>query len=117
MKRLIAVVTVLGAVAAYAAPPKIEGLAEIDKMIRAGEIKVGKDYSMGFQGRFHQIHQQVLQMGCNSCHVPTGYAPDYLLVRKFESSTGAPGPVDRSTCLGCHKQGGLATPWYQTQAR
>ena len=86
-------------------------LKELAEKIRSGEIDVGNDYSMSLNGRFHTIHSKVLGLDCSACHV-SSYAEDYIYQGKYEKSGGAPGVVDRSTCLGCHKEGGIATPWY-----
>ena len=86
-------------------------LRELAEKIRSGEIDVGSDYSMSLNGRFHRIHNGVLGMDCNACHIPS-FSEDYLYQRKYEKPSGAPGVVDRGVCLGCHKEGGIATPWY-----
>jgi len=88
-------------------------LKELAEKIRKGEIDVGKDYSMKLSGRFHTIHYKILGLDCKTCHVDKSYAKDFLYQRKYKVPVrGAPGVVDRNVCLGCHKQGGIATPWY-----
>jgi hypothetical protein len=73
---------------------------------------------MSFDGRFHTIHAEVLGMACTSCHTAPSYAQDYLYLRSAEfPRRGRPGAVGRATCIGCHQQGGVATPWYGTAAR
>ncbi len=89
-------------------------LKDLAEKIRNGEIDVGNDYSMTLNGRFHKIHVNVLGMSCTTCHI-SYYAKDYLYERKYKVPVrGAPGVVDRGVCLGCHKEGGIATPWYGT---
>lgn len=66
---------------------------------------------MTLEGRFHKIHAKVLGLDCTACHIPD-YAKDVLYERKYKKPEGAPGVVDRGVCLGCHKEGGIATPWY-----
>ncbi len=90
-------------------------LREIAEKIRNGEIDVGNDYTMSLNGRFHRIHNKVLGLDCSACHVSSSYAKDFLYQRKYKVPIrGAPGVVDRGVCLGCHKEGGIATPWYGT---
>jgi len=93
--------------------PSVEyaSLKELAEKIRSGEIDVGNDYSMSLNGRFHTIHAKVLGMQCTSCHI-SSFSEDVLYRRKYEKPAGAPGVVDRGVCLGCHKEGGIATPWY-----
>lgn len=90
-------------------------LKEIAERIRNGEIDVGKNYTMSLNGRFHIIHNKVLGLDCSTCHVGSSYAKDFLYQRRYKVPIrGAPGVVDRGVCLGCHKKGGIATPWYGT---
>ncbi len=92
---------------------KYASLRDIAEKIRNGEIDVGNDYTMSLNGRFHRIHNKVLGLDCSTCHVGSSYAKDFLYQRKYKvPSRGAPGVVDRGVCLGCHKKGGIATPWY-----
>ncbi len=87
-------------------------LEEIAKLIREGKINVGKKYTMSFGGRFHNIHTKVMSMNCNVCHIKK-YPKDFLYIRRYKVPVrGAPGVVDRSICISCHKGGGIATPWY-----
>ena len=90
-------------------------LKELAEKIRKGEIDVGNDYTMTLNGRFHRIHNKVLGLDCSACHVSSSYAKDFLYQRKYKVPVrSAPGVVDRGVCLGCHKEGGIATPWYGT---
>lgn len=100
------------------AQEKFPGLDEVAKKIRNGQLDVGTEMSMDPRaGRFHKIHVQVLGLGCGSCHGGKEYATDYLLVRKHAPlPEDMPGIVDHSTCLGCHKRGGVATSLYGTAA-
>ena len=91
---------------------KYASLRDIAEKIRNGEIDVGNDYTMTLDGRFHRIHNKVLGLDCAACHV-SSYAKDFLYQRKYKVPIrSAPGVVDRGICLGCHKEGGIATPWY-----
>lgn len=61
-------------------------------------------YSMDSKGRFHTVHKKEAELDCKGCHKKDG--SDLLLV-----SGGAPlpkdspGPVIRSSCRACHKEG------------
>jgi hypothetical protein len=79
----------------YAADPvNLTGLAED---IRNGKLDVGTEYSLDVgTGRFHNIHANVLGLGCATCHAGTEYRPDFLLLRKYEEVAFLPGmPPDR----------------------
>lgn len=92
-------------------------LKELAEKIRTGEIDVGNDYSMALNGRYHTIHNKVLGLDCSSCHVAGNYSEDYLYQRKYKVPIrGAPGVVDRGACLGCHKEGGIASELFGTAA-
>lgn len=106
-----------------AAETGFSGLATFSGEIQEGKVDVGKLYSMDDKkGRFHLIHSEELDLNCESCHVAVDYAPDYLLVDRYnahrqalgEGKRGKSDVLDRSVCLGCHKTGGVATVWYQT---
>jgi len=101
------------------------GISEHAKMIRKGKLELGRRYSMHEEkGRFHVIHVDEIDLECTSCHVGDVFAKDYLLLRKEQAVEKAQGigkgdqakVVDRTVCLGCHKTGGIATPWYRTVA-
>ncbi|MBI4753977.1 MAG: hypothetical protein HY778_00825 [Betaproteobacteria bacterium] len=99
-------------------PSSIPGLADTAEKIRSGEINVGKTYTMKFDGRFHTVHAEALGIGCVSCHTAPSYAADHLFLRKAEyPRRGSPGAVGRATCIGCHQQEGVATPFYGTAGR
>ncbi len=93
-------------------------LSEVAKDIQKGKVDVGTEYSMSFgTGRFHNIHANTLGLNCESCHGGTEYQPDFILLRKYEDDTsGSPGKVDQSSCLGCHTAGGIATTLYNGRA-
>jgi hypothetical protein len=92
------------------------GLEDTAKEVRAGKLDVGKARSLGLDARFHTIHAEKLGLGCSTCHV-SGFPADYLLLRKDDRlAEGQPGPVERATCLACHKEGGPATPFYGPSA-
>ena len=76
------------------------------------DLHLGGLYNTQFGGRFHNIHVAAIGLPCSNCHVGPAFAHDYLYVRKTELPPGAPGMVDRSSCLGCHKEGGVADAWY-----
>lgn len=84
------------------------GIPEIAKKIKKGEIDVGKEEGMGLEQRFHRIHNEVLGIDCSSCHLEK-LPEDFLYQRKYkELPEDCPGQVDRSICLGCHKEDGPA---------
>lgn len=107
--------------AAIAGPTRAEGpinLQETAKSIREGKIDVGKVYSLDEKkGRFHNIHSDAIGTDCATCHFGDRYRDDVMLLRKFELlRKRAQGQVDRSACLGCHQQGGVASAWYGGRA-
>lgn len=84
-------------------------LPDTAEKIATGEVDVGDEYGMETGQRYHTIHTQELGLACTVCHLKDGYADDYLYQRKYKVPVrGAPGPVDRGACLGCHKQNGPA---------
>ncbi|MCX4029798.1 hypothetical protein H0A36_16055 [Endozoicomonas sp. SM1973] len=89
-------------------------LALIAEKIRSGEINVGAEYSLNTKnGRFHIIHADKMLMDCSSCHYGHSYKNDYLIMGKSKPYPYlAKGQYERSVCLGCHQQGGIATQWY-----
>lgn len=76
------------------------------RAIKSGKINVGKTSGMEPGKRFHNIHNKVLGLQCQSCHI-SGFAPDYAYQRKYKDVVGM-GHVDRGVCLGCHKENGPA---------
>jgi len=127
MRKLRIITALLAAAIATglgAAETGFSGLATFSEQIQEGKVDVGKLYSMDDKkGRFHLIHSEELDLNCESCHVAVDYAPDYLLVGRYNAHRQAIGEgkgggkadvLDRSVCLGCHKTGGIATAWYQT---
>ena len=97
---------------------KTMNLARIAEQIRNGEIDVGKDYSTDFKtGRFHIIHADKLLIDCNNCHFGSEYKADYQLMSKHKPMPDKmPGRLQRSVCLGCHGEGGIATHLYGRSA-
>jgi hypothetical protein len=123
IKPSLAFTCVLGIVVSASAQP-LEGqssaqLARIAEQIRQHRIDVGGDYSMNEKtGRLHIIHADKMLMDCSNCHFGDRYRPDYLsfnLHKPFPAE--AKGQYVRTVCLGCHQEGGLATPWYNTSTR
>lgn len=116
MKRLIAklaMVALCCSAPALAAGPFTATLDDTAEQIRSGALDVGKKATMDFSGRFHTIHAKALGMGCVACHALPAYAPDHLFLRASEfPQRGHPGAVPRADCIGCHQEGGSATPWY-----
>ncbi len=93
-----------------AGPVRTGVIDEAARAARSGAAGVGDRYAIHFGNRFRNIHPVYLGLPCTNCHVDPEYAADYPLPRKVEGVPGgAPGVVDRSTCLGCHKEGGVAT--------
>lgn len=80
-------------------PAPAEQLSILAEGIRTGEIDVGTEYGMASNQRFHRIHATVIGMVCTQCHVKE--AP----LEIASASAGAPGPVDRRVCIGCHTTG------------
>lgn len=93
-------------------------LRKIGEDIRAGKIDVGDKYSVDAKtGRYHAIHVDVIGMECSSCHFGERYHPDYLLVGKDKPyPRRAQGQLDRSSCLGCHREGAEGTTFYGASA-
>jgi hypothetical protein len=118
MNRLI-LLTVLLAVplAGVAADPQKRGpkLENISQKILNGEIKVGGKLSMDEkQGRYHEIHVDIIGLDCHTCHYGKKYQDDYLLLRKDETLRDrAKGQVTRETCIACHQEEGMATVFYK----
>lgn len=79
-------------------PMKLPLLAE---KIRKGEIDVGEAYGMAPNQRYHTIHAMVIGLECSNCHVEK-IPPEAIFAQK---PPGAPGPVDKRVCLGCHLTG------------
>lgn len=66
-------------------------------------------YSMDPKGRFHSIHKKEAELECTGCHKKDG--TDLLVVSSgAPRSKDSPGPVIRSSCRSCHKEG--KTPAY-----
>jgi cytochrome c len=105
---------------AQAAEPKIAkavDLSKVGKAIRDGKMNVGKKYVLPEGGRFHNIHDVTIGLGCNGCHALGGYEDNALFLRKAEfplkTSDGEDvGYVNRAKCLACHSEGGAGRPFY-----
>ena len=64
------------------------------------------------KGRFHRAHTKRLSLQCDTCHA--GEQKDLLFLRSGE--TQGIGPVDRNTCLGCHKSPAKPS-WYDVKSK
>ena len=107
----------LGAHAGEQDLAKAVDLGKVGKAIREGKMNVGNKYVLPEGGRFHNIHDVALGLGCNGCHAVGGYSDDALFLRKAEfplkTSDGEDvGAVNRAKCLACHSEGGPARPFY-----
>lgn len=95
---------------------KPPSLAKTAESIRKGEINVGKEYSLGEEGRFHKIHHEVLGMKCAACHTFDAYPQKHLFLRKAEFPKKVDGEkvkaVERPKCISCHSDGSVATTFY-----
>ena len=61
-------------------------------------------YSMDPKGRFHRVHEKKVELECKDCHKKD--APDLLVVSNgAPRAKDSPGPVVRSACRKCHKEG------------
>lgn len=91
-------------------------LRQIAKAIAEGKIKVGVVPDTEIGNRYHNIHNEVLGLECESCHI-SKQAPDSLLITRDQPpAEGAPGVIDRGSCLSCHKENGpAATKLYGTE--
>lgn len=86
---------------------------ETAERIREGKLDVGASNTLDFPGRFHTIHSNALGMGCLACHTSPAFSSDHLFLRTAEfPQRGQAGAVGRTTCIGCHKEGGSATPFF-----
>lgn len=102
--------------AGVTAEDKPMNLRKTAEAIRAGTVKVGKDYNLSDEGRYHQIHSEVLGMKCGACHTNDAYPDDYLYLRRAEFPKRVDGEkveaVERAKCIGCHSAGNVATTFY-----
>lgn len=121
MKRTLMICLLAGlALGAHAAEPKIAKPADLSKAgkaIRDGKLYVGKKYMLPEGGRFHNIHDVAIGLGCNGCHAPAGYPEDALFLRRAEFPLKTKddedvGAVNRAKCLACHSEGGAGRPFY-----
>ncbi len=72
--------------------------------IQKDEIDVGKEFGLGPDERYHEIHTTVLGLECTTCHIAKVNTTDKVF-SAWNVSPQAPGPVDRRGCLGCHHAG------------
>jgi len=87
---------------------KGKNIKKIASDIKRGTINPGKEYGMEIGKRWHNIHSEILEIGCGKCHIEA-YPDDYLYQRKYKVPVrDAPGVVRREICLECHKKGGPA---------
>lgn len=116
--RTILLLLVATVAATFAYAQDSVDLLELAEKVKKGEIDVGKQFSMDHkEGRFHIIHADILGLDCSSCHYGKDYRADFLTLRKFEHlPKRAKGQQTWSSCLGCHQEGGTATPWYHGRA-
>lgn len=107
MRRFLFIIVLIPFVVIFLSSSVISlDLPKTAKAIREGKIKVGNVASLEFGKRFHNIHNRILGINCESCHIEK-FAPDYLYQRRYKKLEG-PGHVDRGICLGCHKENGPA---------
>jgi len=108
--------TFLSASAGVMAEDKPMNLRKTAEAIRAGTVKAGKDYNLGDEGRYHQIHTEILGIKCSGCHTEDAYPNDYLYLRRAEFPKRVAGEkvgaVERAKCIGCHSAGNVATAFY-----
>lgn len=116
MKRVILIGLMAALSAGVWAEDKPMNLRKTAEGIRAGTVAVGKDYSLGEDGRFHKIHTETLGIKCSGCHSSDAYPDDYLYLRKAEFPKAVAGEkvkaVERAKCIGCHSEGNVATAFY-----
>ena len=79
-------------------------LPETAKAIEEGNIDVGKEYGLAPDQRYHEIHATTLGLECATCHTANADSTNKV-VSAWNVSPQAPGPVDRTGCLGCHHAG------------
>lgn len=89
-------------------------LSDIALAIQAEEIDVGTDHRLIFDRRYHSIHAVVVGvvgLDCISCHIATDLTAQQEIFSNQDVSPEAFAPVDRTTCLACHRSG-PATAFY-----
>jgi hypothetical protein len=105
--------------AAAMADDKPMNLRKSAEAIRQGKVNVGKDYSLGEEGRFHQVHEKVLGIKCGGCHSDEVYPEGFLYLRKGEFPKKVAGEkvktVSRAVCIGCHTEGSVGTAFYNVK--
>lgn len=116
MKRAILIGLMAALSAGAWAEDKAMNLRKTAEGIRAGSVAVGKEYSLGEDGRFHKIHTEILGIKCGGCHSNDAYPNSHLYLRKSEFPYMLNGEkvkaVERAKCIGCHSEGNVATVFY-----
>jgi hypothetical protein len=113
MKKLLLIGLVTVFSTGVFAEDKTASLGEMAKAIRSGTVDVGKKYSLEEDARYHTIHVEKLGMKCANCHTSAAYPENYLYLRKAEfPNRDKIKAVKRANCIGCHSEGGVATPFY-----
>jgi hypothetical protein len=81
-----------------------DNISTLAEKIKSGEIDVGTEYGFGLEQRYHKIHNTVLGLECNTCHISN---PDtnQTVFSAQDVSSQSPGAVDERGCLGCHSAG------------
>ena len=92
--------------------PKLENISQ---KILDGDIPVGDKLSMDEkQGRYHEIHVDIIGLDCHTCHYGKEYQADYLLLSKDKILRDrAKGQLNRESCIACHQEEGMATVFYK----
>lgn len=119
MKHLLLIGLLAAFSAGVMAEDKPMNLRKTAEAIRAGTVAIGKEYSLGDEGRFHKVHTEVLGMKCGGCHTADVFPDNYLYLRKGEFPHVSKGEkvkaVERAKCIGCHSEGNVATVFYNKQ--
>jgi len=119
MNRFILLIVVLLAIPLMGLAADVEKraplLGNISQKILDGQIPVGGKLSMHEkQGRYHEIHVDIIGLVCETCHYGKEYQADYLLVGKDKILRDrAKGQLNRESCLACHQEQGMATVFYK----
>ena len=103
----LAWIAVLGGSRTTAVEEGIISLSVLADKIRGGEIDVGKEYGMASDRRYHKIHAEVIELGCESCHAERMATRVEIFARRPPADVPpeAPEAVDRRVCMGCHLAG------------
>ncbi len=115
MRLLMVIVFGLFAALAYAEKPQVTtDLGRVAEKIRKGEIKLKGNFSMNFDnGRYHEIHADIMLLECSTCHIGERYKEGVLNFSKYKPlPEDSEGQFEKTPCLGCHQEGGIATTFY-----